>query len=553
MNMTLWTFIQNIFLALGGLGLFLLGLKMMSDGLKKVAGKQMRKIIGKATANRFLGFLVGLLVTAVTQSSTATSIMSIGLVNAGLMKLKQFAGIIVGAAVGTTFTAFLFTFGIDPIAPLLIIVGIALFLFIKKKKVKHTGYIILGLGVLFFGLSTMGTPLREFSQLDGFQSILLTFRNPVLALLTGLLFSSIVQGSTATIGVIIAMYLGGVHISFETAAFLVLGANIGTCSTALLSSLAANRESKRAALILMLYKVITVGAFVLAILVFPKILVWFVTTWEEGAMQVAMFHTVYNLASAAVMIFFIQHLVALVCKILPKLPQEDNDKHLLHLGKDKVQTPEITFTQAHSEMCRMGRLAFDNLKLALSAFFTGNVDKAAEVIETEEIIDYLKKEITAYLMQIQSAVLTTADVERLGAMLRSVSEIERLGDHAENIAEYVVGEDNREFRMSKEAVDELQVLSQVMMDTLSLTLETFEVHDSSRFSDINVLEQQVDDLSSQYLKNHIARLEEEKCDPRCSVVFTSMVSDLERCSDHAINLAESVFSYAAQKRVRATV
>jgi len=539
--MSTWDFVQNIFLALGGVGLFLFGLKMMSDGLKSIAGNRMRTVIGKATANRFSGFLVGMAVTAIIQSSTATSVMAIGFVNAGLMKLNQFASVIIGAAVGTTSTAFLFSFRIDPFAPLFIFIGISLHIFFKKKKIRNIGFIILGLGILFFGLSTMGTPLREFSQLDGFQRMLVAFENPLLALLTGFVFTAVIQSSTATIGIIIAMYMGGVHLDFETAVFLVLGANVGTCSTALISSLAADRESKRAALVLTVYKVITCGIFGLLILVFPGIINRFQSTWHEGATQIAMFHAIYNI-SAAVMIFFTHQLVAMVYIILPKKTEEDNAKQLLYLSENNEQTPETTFAQAHSEMLRMGKMAFDNLKLALEAFFEDNTEKAALVIDAEETIDYLRNEISAYLMRIQSAELTTANVEQLAAMLQVVTDIERLGDHAENIAEYVVGEENHVVSITGKAMNELAALSKAMMDTLALTLEIFEKHDNSRLLEVEALEQNVDDLCGQFLENHIICLRNEECDPRSSVIFTNLVGDLERCSDHAVNIAEKIWS-----------
>jgi len=542
MNISTWDFVQNIFLAFGGIGLFLYGLKMMSDGLKNIAGSRMRAVIAKATANRFLGFLVGMAVTAVIQSSTATSIMAIGFVNAGLMSLNQFASVIIGAAVGTTSTAFLFSFRIDPIAPLFIFIGISLYLFVKKKKAKDIGFIILGLGILFFGLATMGTPLREFSQMEGFQRLLIIFENPVLALLTGFLFTAVIQSSTATIGVIIAMYLGGIDLSFITAAFLVLGANVGTCSTALISSLAADRESKRAALILALYKLITCTAFGIAISIFPGIITWFQTTWHEGATQIAMFHAIYNISAASLMIFFTKQLVDIIYILLPKRQEEENAKQLLYLKEHNEQPPETTFTQAHSEMCRMGKMAYDNLKLALEAFFEVDEEKAVKVIEAEETIDYLRTEISAYLMRIQSAKLTGDDVKKLGAMLQVVTDIERIGDHAENVAEHVAGGDNYRTSMSEEAVNELLILSNAMMDTLALAFEVFEKSDSSRLLEVDALEEYVDDLSEQFLENHITRLRDEKCDPRSSVIFTSLVSDMERCSDHAINIAEKIWN-----------
>ena len=541
MEMNAWDFVTNIFLALGGLGLFLLGLKTMSDGLKDIAGSRMRSIIGKATANRFLGFLFGSVVTVVTQSSTATSVMAIGFVNAGLMNLMQFASIIIGASVGTTVTAHFFNFRIDPIAPLLIFIGIALHIFFSKKNIKSLGLIILGIGILFFGLATMGIPLREFSQMDGFAQVLHAFENPVLALITGILFTAIVQSSTATIAIIVVMYLGGVDMSFATAAFLVLGANIGTCSTALLSSLAAGRESKRAALIHASYKIITGGACTLLLLMFPAILVWFQNTWQEGAVQIAMFHTIYNVGAALIMIFFTKQLVRLVYFIIPKRSSDDNERKLIYLDENKERTPEIVFAQAQDEMLRMGRMVLKSLKLSLEAFFERDIEKASRVIEIEDTIDFLRNEITDYLTGVQSTELTSKNVEQLGSMLHIVTDMERLGDHAENIAEYIMGERTCRTYLSNTALDELYEISVAMRETLDMALDAFETKDTALLPKVEQLEQKVDDLCDTYLASHIARLTQESCDPRSSVVYTSMISDLERCSDHALNIAEKTF------------
>ena len=539
--MTTWIFIQNIFLALGGLGLFLLGLKTMSDSLKNVAGSRMRAIIGRATANRFLGFLFGMVVTAVTQSSTATSVMAIGFVNAGLMNLSQFASIIIGAGVGTTFTAFLFNFRIDPIAPLLIFVGMTLNLFFSKKLIKNIGMIVLGIGTLFFGLSIMGAPLREFSELDGFQRLLVAFENPFLALLAGLLFTAIIQSSTASIGIIIAMYLGGVDLYFGTAAFLVLGANIGTCSTALLSSLAADRKSKRAALIHVSYKFIAGGASAIIIVLFPGILLWFQETWQYGNEQVAAFHLAYNLAASGIMIFFTNQLVRLVYFIIPKQSADDNLRQLEYLEESKDCTPEVIFTQAHGEIRRMGKMVRKNLRLALEAFFEKDSEKADQVLEIEKTINYLRSEISSYLMSVTGSELTAADVEILASLLHTVSDLERLGDHAENIAEYIVSEKSYRKYLPNEAVDELYEISQAMMGTLTLALEIFETHDNSRLPQAEELEQKVDDLCELYLSGHMARLKKGEIDPRSGVVFSSVMSDLERCSDHALNVAQRTY------------
>jgi len=536
--MSTWDNIQQIFLVFGGLSLFLFGLKMMSDGLKSIAGNRMRTIIGKATANRFLGFLVGMLVTAAIQSSTATSVMAIGFINAGLMKLTQFVGIIIGANVGSTFTAFLISFKIDPFAPILITAGIVLYLFVKKKKAKDFGFIILGLGTIFFGLSTMSAPLGGFARLEGFRSVLAAFENPMLALLAGLLFTAIIQSSAATIGIIIALYHGGVSIAFDTAVFLVLGSNIGTCSTALLSAIASNRESKRAALTHLVYNIISCAIFGTILAFFPGILTWFQRTWHDGARQIVMFHALYNVAAATVMIFFTNQLTKLIYVLMPKRLEEYKDESLIYLGSEKKQTPAGIFKQAHSEIIRMGKMAYDNLQLAMEALYKRDKDLAAKVFEMENTIDYLKKEITGYLNGIHSTELSSADVKQLGQFHQVLNDIERIGDHAENIVEHVMAEDNYKIYISTEGIEEMLGLSDYVLEALGIALNIFETRDSSRISRVVDLEDKVDALSEQYLKNHIARLSEGACDPRGSVIFSSIISDLERCSDHAMNIAE---------------
>ena len=471
MGMSTWEFTQQIFLAVGGLSLFLFGLKMMSDGLKNIAGSRLRTIIGKATSNRFLGFFVGLMVTALIQSSTATSVMAIGFINAGLMKLSQFVGIIIGANLGSTSTAFLISFKIDPFAPLLIFFGIVLYLFFKKKKARDIGFFIAGLGTLFFGLSTMSSPLAGFSQMEGFQKVLAAFENPMLALLAGLVFTAVIQSSAATIGIIIAMFHGGVNMAFDTAVFLVLGSNVGTCSTALLSSLAASRESKRAALTHLVYNVITCAVFGSIVAIFPGILAWFQRTWHEGARQIVMFHVLYNAAAAAAMLFFTRQLTKLIYLLIPRRAEENRDESLVYLGSDRVQTPETTFMQAHSEINRMGKMAYDNLQLALEAFYKREAKIAAAVSDTEDTIDYLKKEITGYLMGIQSTELSSVDIERLGHYLQVLTDIERVGDHAMNIAEHAFIEDNYRIYISLEGFEGILKLGDYVLEVLNISLK----------------------------------------------------------------------------------
>ena len=537
-----WEFIQKIFLIAGGLGLFLYGMKIMSDGLENIAGDRMRQILEKATSNRFFGVITGTAVTMIIQSSSATTVMVVGFVNANLMSLSQAIGVIMGANIGTTITAQMISFRIDAIAPLIIFVGLVLFLAVKKRTVKNTGYILLGFGILFFGISVMGGQLKEFAGQPGFQTMLTAFDNPMLAMLVGMVFTAIIQSSSATTGIVVALYLSGVSLPFGTAAFLVLGSNIGTCITALLASLTANRESKRAALAHILFNVfgcIIVGSL---ITIFPGILSWIQSlTPGDGARQIANFHTLFNVATAVLLIGFIRQLNALVHKIIPeKLHESVNTKRLIYLDLNIMQTPAIAVTQAHRELCRMGRMAGDNLQRSLDAFYEKDSDKAAKVLEIEDTINFLNHQITVWLVKMRGLDLSEADIERLGMMLHTVSDIERIGDHAENIAEYALMEEHDRVKLSQAAMDALHTLSEAAMAVLTLALDIFESRDESCLSKVAPLEDRVDNLSKEYVEQHIQRLKDAVCDPKSGVVFTDMVSDLERCADHATNIAYSI-------------
>ncbi|MDR0469947.1 MAG: Na/Pi cotransporter family protein [Peptococcaceae bacterium] len=541
MGVLTWDLIFKVFLIFGGLGLFLFGMKIMSDGLENMAGDRLRSILEKATAHRFFGIIVGTVVTCIIQSSSATTVMVVGFVNASMLTLTQAISIIMGANIGTTITAQIISFKIDPIAPLCIFAGLVMHMFFKKRNTKNTGYILLGFGILFFGISTMGAPLKEFSKLDWFQSMLLTFQHPFLSLLAGIIFTAIIQSSSATTGIIVALYLGGVNLPFQTAAYLVLGSNIGTCITAMLASIAASRESKRAALAHVLFNVIGCIIFGTLIMAFPGILTWIQVTWKDGARQVAMFHTLFNVSTVVVLVGFIKQLAMLVHKVIPEIESENAaTKKLVFLGSSIMQIPAIAVTQAQRELDRMGAMALENLQLALETFFTGDTSKTATVLEVEDTIDYLNHNITTWLVRIRGLKLSDVDMEKLGTMLHTVSDIERIGDHAENIVEYAMFEEKYGTKISQAAMDELRELSDATVETIKLALKTFKDRDASLLHVIDKLEQKVDDMSITCVENHIQRLQDEVCDPRGGVMFTDMVTDLERCADHANNIAYSI-------------
>ena len=529
--------VQNIFLIFGGLGLFLFGMKMMMDGLEILAGNRLRTVIERATSNRFLGIGVGALVTVLIQSSTATSVMAVGFINAGLMTLSQAISLILGAHIGTTLTAHIFGLRMDSFAPIFIFIGLVLYLFIKVKGVKNFGYVLLGVGVLFFGLSVMGAPLREFAETPAFQSMLVIFANPFLAILAGFLFTAIIQSSTAATGILVTLYLSGVDVDFTTAAFLVLGISAGTTVTALIASFAGRRESRRAALANLIY--ITIGCIVFGILltIFPGILSWFTNRWDNGAHQIAMFYTFFKVSLTILFLPFVGHLADLMYKIIPKR-SISIDRELLFINADNAKTPGDSIQQATDELYHMGEIALANLTRALDVFFTGDKDKIDDILEAEASINYLQTQISSMLMQIEN-VESTADMEKLSTILYVARDLERIGDHAKNIMEYDIRTKKKQkLRLSEAAMEELKVLSSMVVEVTTQSLESFSAHSEEAIQGVYEMGRQIDEMCKTFSKNHIKRLKNEKTDPRGGVVFVGMLGDLGRCSDHAVNIAE---------------
>ena len=532
------TLTHNLFMISGGLGMFLFGMKILSDGLEQIAGNRMRYILERATTNRFVGVTVGALLTAVIQSSTAATVMIVGFVNAGLMNLTQAITLIMGSKIGTTLTAHIVAFRIDVYAPLFILIGFLAYMFSKREVFKNAGYILLSIGILFFGLFIMGGPLREFSQIPEFQSILIAFQNPILALLIGFIFTAIIQSSTAATAILVTMYIQGVNLPFTTAVFIVLGINIGTTVTALIVSLAARRESKRAALAYLIF--ITIGCVVFGslIIIFPGILRWFQNTWHDGARQIAMFHTFFNVGATLLLLPFVNQLSKLLYRILPK--QEDESLR----GKGSSDSnfgdfPEATFLQAREELVKMSKLTLENLRLAIEAFYFADTEKAAMVLATESKIDRLEKKITSWLSQIHN-MTSPEEVETLRSMLYAVSDIERIGDHAENIAEYATQKGIRRKDMHSGARDSLHELSDKVLEVMEKTVDLFDNFSVEAVEEIDQLEEIVDDLAKECIDKYIEEQESKVRDPRGGIVLTNIVGDLERCADHAVNVAKNM-------------
>ena len=529
-------YVQNVFLIFGGLGLFLFGMKLLINGLEEFAGNRMRSIVEKTTSNRFFGVIVGAAVTVIIQSSTATSLIAVGFINAGMMSLAQAISLIIGAHIGTTLTAHIFTFGIDTAAPLLIFFGLVMYLFMRRKGIKNVGYLVLSIGILFFGLNIMGEPLRSLAETERFQSMLLAFENPILAVLTGFVFTAIIQSSTAATGILITLYLRGVDLNFTTAAYLVLGISIGTTVTALIASLAGRRESKRLALANLIY--ITIGSVIFGILifVFPGILRWFQNTWYDNARQIAMLYTFFKVLLTIMFLPFVGHLAKLMYIIMPKRGTSSDSKELQHITRGKSLTATDAINQSFDELRRMGSLVLENFKLSLEALYNGDNSKAKTVFEMEASINYLNRQIASVLTGARN-VESAEDLKKINSLMYIAADLERIGDHAENIAEFNIRNSKNELRLSPQAMEELQTLSSAVVDIIDSTMQLFDTVSDDLLRRIEELEAVIDQMSQQYVENHITRSKNEDIDPRGSVVFVNMLTNLERCGDHAYNIA----------------
>jgi phosphate:Na+ symporter len=537
--------ITDIFLIIGGLGLLLFGMKMMSTGLEVVAGDSLQNILKRATSNRFLAVFVGIFATVCLTSSTAVTIITVGFVNSGLLNLTQSVGVIIGANVGTTFSAQLIAFKIDAIAPLFIFTGVVMYLFFNNRKVKNIGYVILGFGILFFSISVMGSPLKTLAKQPSFIAILTTFENPFLALFAGFVFTAIVQSSSATTGLLVTMHLSGIPMTFETSAFIILGTNIGTSTTTMIASIPANRNSKRAALFHIAYDIFGCMIFGTLIYTFPAILSWFEMTWAEKARQVAMFHTLYNVATMILLLPLIKWAVILLQKVIPQKESETIDdvyeKKLQYLVDEPEKYPAMAnVNAAHLELCRMARIANTALTLALESFFEKDEDKAQKAMKIEKVVNFLYHQISYKLVKINNMPLSEIDSRKTSKMFKTLSDIERISDHAENIAEYtmIITEGNLKF--SDTAIDELKVLGELVTQQITRSINTYENLDTEALPQIKSYERDVDKLAKDLSENHISRLKLGSCDPQSGVLFTDMIIDLERTADHAKNIALSI-------------
>lgn len=526
---------------LGGLGLFLFGMNFMSQGLQKAAGARLRSILEAMTKNKIVAVLFGALFTAIIQSSGATTVMVVSFVNAGIMTLAQSVGIIFGANIGTTITSQLVAFNLTGVAPLILFVGAVFIMFGKKPMVKKIGEVILGFGALFMGISMMKDSMTDLRDYQVVLDVLGSMDNPLLGILFGTAITVVVQSSSVTVSILLLMASQGL-IDLPVCFYVILGCNIGSCTPAVLASLDAKKEAKRAALIHVMFNVF--GMVIIGIL-----LVFGMNYFEDFILHVsgadvgrcvANADSLFKIFQTIIFLPLSMQFVAMARRIIPGEDQEQKEYQLLYIGKQNIFSPSTAVVETTQEIERMGSMARENLQLAMEAFFDHNKEKIAKVYETEKQIDFLSHEITDYLVKINQLQLPVVDAKRIGGLFHVVSDIERIGDHAENIVDAAVkgGEENLDF--TKKGQKEIQEMHQKTMVILEKSMEMFTTMDKKNLPDILELENSIDYMERQLQQNHVKRMAKGKCSPMAGILFTDLTTGLERVADHATNIAFSI-------------
>ena len=539
--------IAEILGLLGGLALFLYGMQMMSNGLEAAAGNRMRGILEKLTSNRILAVVVGAGITAVIQSSSATTVMTVGFVNSGMMQLKQAIGVIMGANVGTTITGQLIALDVGALAPLIAFVGVALVVFTKRQMLHHWGAIIAGLGVLFIGMDMMSAAMVPLRDSQTFIELVTTFRNPIVGILAGAIFTALIQSSSAAVGILQALAISGL-VGLDNAVFVLFGMNIGTCITAVLASIGANRAAKRTTIIHLMFNV--TGTIIFTIICSFTPLVDFVQslTPNNVAAQIANMHTIFNIATTLLLLPFAGQMATIATKILPETEKErEGGFYLKYIkGFDRtsdgaIGTSAIAAAEITNEIWRMAEMVQKNVNNCFASVLDGNMDRLDEAEETEEYIDFLNKEI---LQQISHTVSMDQNPDAVAvstSLFRICGNLERIGDHAINIAGYIRRMNESKIDLSEFAKEEVRKMQEICNDALCHMLNS-EHSAEERLIFAASCEQRIDDMTEQFRDNQISRMQNGVCSGEACVLYSEMLSDFERIGDHILNIGHSLSS-----------
>ena len=534
--------ITDVLALLGGLALFLYGMQMMSTGLEAAAGNRMKSILEKLTSNRIKGVLVGAAITAVIQSSSATTVMVVGFVNSGLMTLKQAVWVIMGANIGTTITGQLIALDIGAIAPLFAIAGVGAIMFIKSEKVHHISSIFAGLGILFMGMDMMGAAMSPLKESEAFISLMTKFDNPLLGILVGALFTAVIQSSSASVGILQALASTGM-IPLSSAVFVLFGQNIGTCITAVLASIGMKVNAKRTTVIHLLFNIIGTVLFTVICLVTPYV------TWIEAmtpgdpVAQIANAHTVFNIVTTLLLLPFGTHMANIAVRILPDSKKaDDEDLRLKYIrpfeSSYAIGHSAVAVSQVRDEVNRMRDMVAKNISDSFDSLVQYDEKLRKKVSEREEYIDFLNKGISEYIVSLMASEMNMSDSRKINGYYAIISNLERIGDHAVNLAEY--GDDMRKWEIDfsdtvKEELNEMKAQCIAALDNLKeVTSENVE----RILSQAVIIEQKTDDMRDKYIKKQMQRLKKGKCKPQSGIVFSEILTDFERMGDHALNIAQ---------------
>ena len=533
---------------LGGVGLFLYGMTMMSTGLRAMAGERLRGILEKVTGRKLLSVGIGLAVTLMIQSSSATDMMVIGFVSSGLMTLSQAIGVILGANIGTTVTAQITAFNLTAYAPLLVFIGAIMAIFIKRSK--DAGTFVLGFGMLFVGIGLMKQAIQPLSQEAWFLDIIAAMDNPLEAVLFGVLFTALLQSSSSSVVIFQVFAIQGV-LTYNQAVYLVIGCALGAVAPNLLAGMTSNRDGKRTALLNLLFNLIRAVLLFTLVTLIPAIPRAIASLSPDNiGRQIANTHTLFAIFSVAVILPFSEQIVALTRKLIPMEEAErrvQEERKLLHLANINTKVPAFAMTQARLEVERMGKIARDNLDRALGYFFHPDKEETEnEIEEAETTVDYLNQAITDALVQMRGLRLSERDAFRLSKMILVVSNFERISDHAENILEFTQRRIREKASIEPSEMSELEEMGKAVLESLDLAMVIFAKENFSLLPKAEALEQRVDDMQESYMQNHVDRMMENQTNALGGVIFTDMCTDLERCSDQALNIATALVPHGKE-------
>lgn len=533
--------VANILSMAGGLGLFLFGIRTMGDGLENAAGAKLKRMLEVLTGNRFLAVLVGFVVTAIIQSSTATTVMVVGFVNAGMMSLAQAVGVIMGANIGTTVTSLLIALNFSSVAAAAVLVGVILMLASKKTVVKNLGAIFTGFGLLFLGIDMMSDSMAPLRDSAGFMNFIVTVSEsplrPLFGIILGIVMTAVLQSSSASVGVLQTLAMQGL-VPLKFSVFVLFGQNIGTCLTALFSTVGAKKNSKRAAVIHLLFNLIGTGIFILIALLTPYV-EWIEKLSPDPMAQIAISHIVFNIVSTVVMFPFAKVLVKLSCLLVPGKDDSESEMHCKFIDDRLLNTPPFAVMQVSKEVARMAKLARDNFETSAHALINRSDKDLDKVMENEEIINYLNHHITSYLVKLNALDITDSDSDYIARVFHAINDIERVGDHAINLAEAAQHNIGEGLKFSDPAREELNQLCGSVVTLLERSMAAFDNQSLSdnEAKELSDLEEHIDDLTLECQDSHIFRLNRKECNTEAGMLYLNTITDFERVGDHAINIA----------------